>query len=842
TTVSTATASAEVLSTNREDLSGGSSGAATPAGASGISSEADIGSSQHVFSSSQDSGSSSQTGSSGSQSVSSSSQAVSSSSQAVSSSSQSVSSSSQITNSSSQPALSSSQTASSSQAASSSVSEVAAAPTAAPEPAATTTSTPAATPATSGAPSSSSTTTTITTTTTTNAATTPTPPPPPITFSGGNPAIGEESSGSPTALEGSSGSSAALEGLSTTEPRPPLPPPRPPHRIPSRLEEKLESLSCDIPPLPSESRLWRGNETHELLLPIIVTPDCEGEEVEEGGDCAPVSVSWEGGAELQSGDVLLVRIDDTRLVAGRQDSARTRPGHLPGDRYGPPQDDRRRQPETAVYQVTRPGHDHCDVTEGVLLDITPLIVDGRKVVTLYDKDLTEGINLLIVVSERWGGQCVRLRVLVKSDNCGENQDCSAKGVCFSNISMEGYECQCCPGFVGPHCEERDACYPSPCRNNGICVDLSQGQGGNSFQCLCPYGFTGKTCEAEADPCGSAPCQNGATCVRNATHFRCVCPTGYAGEVCQRPLNQCESSPCKHGICVEQEDGYRCFCRPGFTGMNCEYEYNECESSPCMHGGTCTDQVGRFSCACGRGYTGNRCQVKVDLCDPNPCHDHHYCVDRGNNYTCECPKGFSGPDCLIPSRAACSVNPCRHGGTCWSSVDSFYCACRPGYTGKTCQEEFVLEAMPSAMPRATGRDGQLDLQMPISIHLDHLHNVYIAAGTLACAVVIVVLTVAACHCRVHETYKRCFLNASPLLPCKLSRLDDPKSPRTPFLGRRGSRASMLEHDRERERDRDRERERGKAGPAGGGGRFPALDTAEMYYTLDFSDSQSSPLIQ
>jgi hypothetical protein len=42
-------------------------------------------------------------------------------------------------------------------------------------------------------------------------------------------------------------------------------------RIPSRLEEKLESLSCDIPPLPTESRLWRGNETHELMLPITVS-------------------------------------------------------------------------------------------------------------------------------------------------------------------------------------------------------------------------------------------------------------------------------------------------------------------------------------------------------------------------------------------------------------------------------------------------------------------------------------------------------------------------------------------------------------------------------------------
>lgn len=50
---------------------------------------------------------------------------------------------------------------------------------------------------------------------------------------------------------------------------------------------------------------------------------------------------------------------------------------------------------TQVYQVTRSGHEHCDVTEGVLLDITALQADGIKLVTLYDKDLTEGINLLI---------------------------------------------------------------------------------------------------------------------------------------------------------------------------------------------------------------------------------------------------------------------------------------------------------------------------------------------------------------------------------------------------------------------------------------------------------------
>jgi hypothetical protein len=53
--------------------------------------------------------------------------------------------------------------------------------------------------------------------------------------------------------------------------------------------------------------------------------------------------------------------------------------------------------------------------------------------------------------------------------------------------QDGYECQCCPGYVGPHCEERDGCYPSPCRNSGICVDISQGHEGSTYQCLCPYG-------------------------------------------------------------------------------------------------------------------------------------------------------------------------------------------------------------------------------------------------------------------------------------------------------------------------------------------------------------------
>ncbi|KAG4066758.1 hypothetical protein HA402_012825 [Bradysia odoriphaga] len=394
----------------------------------------------------------------------------------------------------------------------------------------------------------------------------------------------------------------------------------------SRMQEKINALECDIQMQnePIEASIWRGNETHELCLPNTIPENCTS-----GADCMPMIISWEGTAEIQSGDVLIVEIDDNLLIPTE---------------YNASNDPNLHKTTTAVYQVTRPGHEHCDVTEGILLDITPLVVDGKKLVTLYDKDLTEGVNLLIVVSEIWGSQCVRLKVTVKSDNCGENADCSGKGICYSNTSMEGYECQCCTGFAGSHCEEIDACSPSPCTNNGICVDLSQGHEGNSYQCLCPYGYTGKNCQFESDPCNPSECLNGGSCSGNATHFRCECTAGYTGPLCQHNLNECESSPCVHGICVDQEDGFRCFCQPGFAGELCNFEYNECESNPCLNGGICSDHIGGFSCKCTRGYNGKRCHIKVDFCANNPCPEGHRCYDRGNDFTCECPGGRNGPDC------------------------------------------------------------------------------------------------------------------------------------------------------------------------------------------------------
>lgn len=37
-----------------------------------------------------------------------------------------------------------------------------------------------------------------------------------------------------------------------------------------RFQERLGAIDCDLPVLPTKSRLWRGNETHELNLPVTV--------------------------------------------------------------------------------------------------------------------------------------------------------------------------------------------------------------------------------------------------------------------------------------------------------------------------------------------------------------------------------------------------------------------------------------------------------------------------------------------------------------------------------------------------------------------------------------------
>lgn len=46
--------------------------------------------------------------------------------------------------------------------------------------------------------------------------------------------------------------------------------PVPTTHVITKTSDKIGVIDCDLPILPKESRLWRGNETHELNLPVKV--------------------------------------------------------------------------------------------------------------------------------------------------------------------------------------------------------------------------------------------------------------------------------------------------------------------------------------------------------------------------------------------------------------------------------------------------------------------------------------------------------------------------------------------------------------------------------------------
>lgn len=65
------------------------------------------------------------------------------------------------------------------------------------------------------------------------------------------------------------------------------------------------------------------------------------------------------------------------------------------------------------------------------------------------------------------------------------------------------------------------CWSNPCRNGAICHDKI-----NGYDCECKPGYTGLNCEVDIDECASNPCANGGKCHDLPNGFKCTCPRGY----------------------------------------------------------------------------------------------------------------------------------------------------------------------------------------------------------------------------------------------------------------------------------------------------------------------------
>ncbi|XP_076126121.1 protein crumbs homolog 2b [Alosa pseudoharengus] len=201
-----------------------------------------------------------------------------------------------------------------------------------------------------------------------------------------------------------------------------------------------------------------------------------------------------------------------------------------------------------------------------------------------------------------------------------------------------------PGGAAPElgCRGSPVCEPSPCLNQGSCLDLF-----HSYACACAPGWEGEFCEDEMDECASSPCVNG-TCRDLLADYRCVCTQGFGGRNCQEELDECQSNRCENGAsCVDALGSYYCLCPPGFSGHFCQWRFPapRCNlDMRCAHGGVCIDGYWGANCTCRPGFTGVRCEEEINECESNPCINGGTCRDRVNNYLCMCVRGFSGKNC------------------------------------------------------------------------------------------------------------------------------------------------------------------------------------------------------
>ncbi|XP_072039473.1 uncharacterized protein [Amphiura filiformis] len=237
----------------------------------------------------------------------------------------------------------------------------------------------------------------------------------------------------------------------------------------------------------------------------------------------------------------------------------------------------------------------------------------------------------------------------------------------------------------------DPCGSAPCLNGALCLGGTTG-----YICRCTQGYTGPRCEIPmSGPCSSAPCLNGALCLPGTTGFICRCAQGFTGPRCENQISgfPCESQPCLNGgDCVDSSAGdYICQCIGGFGGRNCEIPtpVSPCtsDSQPCQNGGICRDSsTGGYICQCVLGFTGRNCEIPTTgPCSSSPCLNGATCRSTTTgNVICICAPGFGGVRCETQLPGPCSSNPCRNGATCVGSTTGFICRCAQGFTGPRCE--------------------------------------------------------------------------------------------------------------------------------------------------------------
>ncbi|XP_052786630.1 uncharacterized protein LOC128221951 [Mya arenaria] len=109
-----------------------------------------------------------------------------------------------------------------------------------------------------------------------------------------------------------------------------------------------------------------------------------------------------------------------------------------------------------------------------------------------------------------------------------------KFVSTSEESTRVHYRRICPtDYTGDSCEQvKDWCSDenNPCENGGECTP----KGPVGYTCMCKPGYSGVTCNIDADPCSTTPCAGVAKCQSTVTEHICQCEQGkiFTGSQCR----------------------------------------------------------------------------------------------------------------------------------------------------------------------------------------------------------------------------------------------------------------------------------------------------------------------
>ncbi|XP_019639762.1 PREDICTED: fibropellin-1-like [Branchiostoma belcheri] len=247
------------------------------------------------------------------------------------------------------------------------------------------------------------------------------------------------------------------------------------------------------------------------------------------------------------------------------------------------------------------------------------------------------------------------------DECISSDPCQNQATCQDQIN--GFICQCAPGYAGTHCEtEIDECSSDPCQNDATCQDEL-----NGFTCQCLPGYAGTLCETVPYAGGCLLFSSNAVSYPEASQ-ECQTRGGHLVDVKEAELQRLIADSIPAGSDVSPWIGLKL--SPGvmtYDDGTSASDIDECASNPCQNDGTCQDGLDSYHCHCPIGYGGDNCQTDLDLCADVACPFDWQCQDQGNNFVC-----LAGTTRLAEPYS-CSSASCPDGMYCREEgVASFSC--------------------------------------------------------------------------------------------------------------------------------------------------------------------------